>query len=74
MVDGMADPPLRTATAAEEPHPLEQLARVAEQRQALDRAEAAAVRQARNLGLSWHFIAVALGVTRQAVHKRYGKR
>jgi hypothetical protein len=39
----------------------------------LDRAEALAVRRARNANASWQLIALCLGVSRQAVHKRYGR-
>lgn len=40
----------------------------------LDRVEAVAVRRARNANASWQLIALALGVSRQAVHKKYGRR
>lgn len=39
----------------------------------LDRAEAAAVRRARNAGYSWQLIALSLGVSKQAVHRKYGR-
>jgi DNA invertase Pin-like site-specific DNA recombinase len=48
--------------------------RLAEQQTALDREQAALVRKARNNGFGWQMIATALGVTRQAVHKKYGRR
>jgi DNA-directed RNA polymerase specialized sigma24 family protein len=63
-----------TVTAAESGDPLTVLQRIAQQRKELDRAEAIAVRRARVSGTSWAFIATVLGVTRQAVHKRYGRR
>ena len=40
----------------------------------LDRAEAVAVRRARNANASWQLIALALEVSRQAVHKKYGRK
>ena len=54
--------------------PLKALHAVAEMRRELDRHEATLVRKARNLGYGWQMIATALGVSRQAVHKKYGRR
>ncbi len=39
----------------------------------VDRAEAVAVRRARAAGASWQLIALALEVSKQAVHKKYGR-
>lgn len=39
----------------------------------LDRLEAVTVRRARNAGASWQLIALCLEVSRQAVHKKYGR-
>ena len=74
----MDDGTLRTAIAAadgDDPYrALRQLHHARVQiNQALDRAEAVAVRRARAAGSSWQLIALALEVTRQAVHKKYGR-
>lgn len=47
------------------------LQEVRSQRTLIEQSEAAAVRRARNNGLTWEQIAVDLGVTKQAVHKKY---
>jgi DNA invertase Pin-like site-specific DNA recombinase len=66
---------LRTLTGdAGAGDPYTALKAIAELRRELDRVEAATVRRARNAGMSWQLIALALGVTRQAVHKKYGRR
>lgn len=52
--------------------PLRALAAVAELASEVARAEATAVRRARARGASWADIAAVLGVSRQAVHKKYG--
>lgn len=52
--------------------PLRALAATARLRGEVARVEAVAVRRARTQGLSWAQIAAALGVSRQAVHRKYG--
>jgi hypothetical protein len=54
--------------------PIAALRAVSRLRRELDRMEAVAVRRARNSNASWQLIALALGVSRQAVHKKYGRR
>jgi len=65
---------MHTLTAeAGDQNPLAALHAVSELRRELDRHEASLVRRARNLGMGWQMIATALGVSRQAVHKKYGR-
>ena len=54
--------------------PIEALRAIERLRHELDRVESVAVRRARNANASWQLIALALGVSRQAVHKKYGRR
>jgi DNA-directed RNA polymerase specialized sigma24 family protein len=61
------------ATAAGDANPQVGLRAVAALRRLLERLEAVQVRSARHRGWSWQEIADALGVTRQAVHKKYGR-
>ncbi|MBB3050951.1 DNA invertase Pin-like site-specific DNA recombinase [Prauserella isguenensis] len=60
------------AAGADGPDPLAALRAAAELRRELDRREAVAVRRARVQGVLWTDIAGALGVSKQAVHKKYG--
>ncbi|MFC7343215.1 helix-turn-helix domain-containing protein [Saccharopolyspora griseoalba] len=43
-------------------------------RELAERLESLQVARARELGMSWQEIADTLGVTRQAVHKKHGRR
>lgn len=54
--------------------PIDVLRAIKAQRHDLDRVEALAVRRARNANAPWNLIALALEVSRQAVHKKYGRR
>ena len=53
--------------------PLEELMRIARAKHELVAAEAAAVRRARIHGFTWAEIGTLLGVSKQAMHKKYGK-
>lgn len=59
--------------AADGPEPRAGLQAVCALRGLLERLEALQVRNARELGWSWQDIAEVLGVSRQAVHKKYAR-
>lgn len=61
-------------TASDTSTPVEGLRSVASLRTLVDSLELRQVEQALRSGESWSSIAAALGVTRQAVHKKYAKR
>lgn len=58
---------------AEDEDPLRALQATTALRQEIERMEAVQVRRARVAGLPWAQIAHAIGVSKQAVHKKYGK-
>ena len=61
------------AASAGSDDPIEALQAIAKLRKELDSIEAVTARRAHNAGASWQLIAFALGVSRQAVHKKYGR-
>ena len=63
-----------TATTMQPETPAEGLAAVVALRRLADQLESSEVERALRQGWSWSRIAEALGVTRQAVHKKYAKR
>jgi hypothetical protein len=56
------------------PDPADALAAVAALRRLADRLEDRAVESAMRAGWSWPQVAEALGVSRQAVHKKHARR
>jgi len=52
--------------------PLPALRATVDLRQEVERLEATQVRRARMQGYTWSEIAVSLGISKQAVHKKYG--
>ena len=62
------------ASAASDRDPRVGLRAVAALRRLLEQLETVQVRSARINGWSWQEIADALGVSKQAVHKKYGRR
>jgi DNA invertase Pin-like site-specific DNA recombinase len=73
MVDTMEHILLTLADAASSDDPIVSLRAIEKLRKEVDRVEAVAVRRARNANASWQLIALALGVSKQAVHKKYGR-
>ncbi len=65
---------MKTTAGSQPGTPAEGLAAVVALRRLADRLEAAEVERALRQGWTWSRIAEALGVTRQAVHKKYAKR
>ncbi|MBT2227528.1 MULTISPECIES: hypothetical protein [unclassified Nonomuraea] len=58
---------------AQDEDPLRALQATTALRHELERMEAVQVRRARVAGLPWAQIAHAIGVSKQAVHKKYGR-
>ncbi len=55
-------------------NPLSALAEIAKRRRELDSEEYLLVMRARTAGVTWQGIAAALGVSKQAVHKKFRGR
>jgi hypothetical protein len=71
--DGM-EPTLQIAEGATSNDPDVGLRAVAALRVLAERLELLQVRQARQLGWSWQDIASRLGVTKQTIHRKYGRQ
>lgn len=63
-----------TAAAATSQDPREGLRAVVALRRLVERLETLQVTNARQQGWSWEEIGQALGVSKQAVHKKHGRR
>lgn len=70
----MAQPLLELGDGLDSRDPEVGLAAVVALRLLVDEVEAAHVRHARAAGWTWQSIGTALGVSRQSVHKKYGRR
>ena len=68
------EPALDIAQSAASTDPDVGLRAVASLRALTERLEILQVENARKLGWSWQDIAVRLGVTKQTVHRKHGKR
>ena len=64
----------KLAIAATNDHPGEGLRAIAALRRLLDRLEDLHVEHARDRGWSWEEIAGVLGVTKQTVHRKHGRK
>jgi DNA-directed RNA polymerase specialized sigma24 family protein len=67
------EPTLQIAESAASDDPDVGLRAVAALRALAERLELLQVQRARQLGWSWHEIASRLGVTKQTVHRKYGR-
>lgn len=65
---------LRLAAADDGADPLGSLRAAAQVNAEMERQQAVLVRRARVRGATWVQIADALGVSKQAVHKKYGRK
>ena len=72
MLTGMTTDARQLATAAADADPAVGLRGVRALRELAERLEAGHVARARSQGWSWQDIADCIGVSRQAVHKKYG--
>lgn len=68
------DSPHLTSVAADTSDPRAGLRAIAALRTLTDRLELTQVESGLRAGMSWQEIADALGVTRQAAHKKYAKK
>jgi hypothetical protein len=64
---------MRLAESVDSDDPAVGLRAVASLRELVERLEALHVGQARELGWSWQEIGAALGVSKQAVHRKHGR-
>ena len=67
------EPPQSLVAALDDADPLRALRAAAALQADVNRRTEILVRRARNAGCTWAEVAAALGVSRQAVHKRYGR-
>lgn len=67
-----SDPMAQLVAQAGDDDPIAALGALRALRKEVDQREAVLVRRARVRGASWAVIATMLGVSRQAVHKKYG--
>jgi hypothetical protein len=64
---------LSLVTALDDPDPIRALRAAAALQADVNARTEILVRRARNAGCTWAGVAAALGVSRQAVHKRFGR-
>jgi hypothetical protein len=64
---------LSLVTALDHPDPIRALRAAAALQADVNARTEILIRRARNAGCTWAEVAAALGVSRQAVHKRYGR-